>query len=279
MHIRTTDNTELYLKDWGTGPTVVLVHGWPLNADTWDEVALCLAEAGHRVISYDRRGFGRSSQPWTGYDYDTLSDDLAAVIAYSGAQSLSLVGFSMGGGEVARYLSRHGAQRVEKAVLVSSVLPFRLKTDDNPHGTDASVFERMASALQEDRAKFFTGFFRDFFGVGLLDQPVSDEVLRWAHGLAMQASLRATVECLRAFASTDFRPDLGAFTMPTRLIHGTEDKTVPLVTSSLLSAHALPHAHLLPYEEAPHGLFVSHRQRLIRDLVAFLKADAPAASA
>jgi non-heme chloroperoxidase len=277
--IITADQTELYVKDWGEGPPVVLIHGWPLNADSWDDQAVALAEAGYRVISYDRRGFGRSSQPWTGYDYDTLADDLACVIERLDLQEVTLVGFSMGGGEVARYLSRHGSASVARAVLVSSVLPFRTRTADNPTGTEASVFDRMGRALHDDRAKFFTGFFRDFFGAGLLDNRVSDEVLRWAHGMAMQASLRATVACLRAFSSTDFRGDLAAFDVPTLIIHGTDDKTVPMSGSSRLSAAAMPTARLIPYEGAPHGVFVTHKQRLTRDLLAFLRSDVAVAPA
>lgn len=277
--ITTADQTELYVKDWGEGPPVVLVHGWPLNADTWDDLAVALVEAGFRVVAYDRRGFGRSAQPWNGYDYDTLADDLACVLQQLDLQDATLVGFSMGGGEVARYLSRHGAGSVQRAVLVSSVLPFRLKTEDNPAGAEASAFDRMARALHDDRAKFFTGFFRDFFGAGLLDNRVSDEVLRWAHGLAMQASLRATVASMRAFSSTDFRGDLAAFQVPTLFIHGTDDKTVPMNASSRLAVAAIPSARLIAYEGAPHGVFVTHKQRLAKDLLAFLRSDDGAAPA
>lgn len=277
--ITTADQTELHVKDWGEGPPVVLVHGWPLNADTWDDLAVALVEAGFRVVAYDRRGFGRSAQPWNGYDYDTLADDLACVLQQLDLQDATLVGFSMGGGEVARYLSRHGAGSVQRAVLVSSVLPFRLKTEDNPAGAEASAFDRMARALHDDRAKFFTGFFRDFFGAGLLDNRVSDEVLRWAHGLAMQASLRATVASMRAFSSTDFRGDLAAFQVPTLFIHGTDDKTVPMNASSRLAVAAIPSARLIAYEGAPHGVFVTHKQRLAKDLLAFLRSDDGAAPA
>lgn len=277
--ITTADQTELYVKDWGDGPPVVLIHGWPLTADSWDDQAMALAEAGHRVVAYDRRGFGRSSQPWNGYDYDTLADDLACVMEQLDLQDATLVGFSMGGGEVARYLSRHQGASVARVALVSSVLPFRTKTEDNPMGAEASSFDRTARALQDDRAKFFTGFFRDFFGAGLLDNRVSDEVLRWAHGMAMQASLRATVACMRAFSSTDFRPDLAAFTQPTLFIHGTDDKTVPMSGSSRLAAAAIPTARLIPYEGAPHGVFVTHKKRLTRDLLAFLRSDDGAAPA
>lgn len=273
MHrITTADTTSLYFKDWGEGSPVVLVHGWPLNADSWDDLAVSLVEAGHRVISYDRRGFGRSSQPWNGYDYDTLADDLWELMEQLDVQDATLVGFSMGGGEVARYMSRHQGKNVARTVLISSVLPFRLKTADNPAGAEASAFDKTAKALMDDRAKFFTGFFRDFFSLGSIDSRVSDETLRWAHNTAMQAGLRPTVAAMRAFSSTDFRPDLAAFDVPTLLIHGTDDKTVPIAASSRLAAAGIAGSQLIEYEGAPHGLFVSHKQRLAKDLLAFLKS-------
>ena len=172
--VTTLDKTELYVKDWGSGQPVILLHGWPLSADSWDDQAMAIADAGYRAIAYDRRGFGRSSQPWTGYDYDTLADDLAAVIEQTGAHDAVLAGFSMGGGEVARYLSRHGGKSVVKTVLVSSVVPFMLNTPDNPQGTAQAVFDNMAHSMKEDRAKFFVEFFNDFYGVGMISSPVSD---------------------------------------------------------------------------------------------------------
>lgn len=268
-YVVTRDTTRLYVKDWGSGTPVVLIHGWPLSADSWDDQAMAIAEAGYRAIAYDRRGFGRSSQPWAGYDYDTLADDLAAVIDYCGAVNPILVGFSMGGGEVARYLSRHAARPVAKAVLVSSILPFRLQTADNPSGTPQAAFERSAQAIREDRAKFFAAFFADFFGVGMISQPVSDELIEWARSVAMQASLRATLECARAFSSTDFRADLASFTMPTLIIHGTEDKTVPIAASARLAAQGIANSTLIEYDNSPHGLFATDKQRLSQDLIDF----------
>jgi non-heme chloroperoxidase len=269
-YVTTSDGTHLYLKDWGKGSPVILIHGWPLSADSWDDQAMAIAEAGHRAIAYDRRGFGRSSQPWDGYDYDTLADDLAAVIEYAGADQVVLAGFSMGGGEVARYLSRHGAKAVRKAILVGSVLPFRLKTPDNPSGTEQSAFNKTAAALNEDRPKFLTGFFEKFFSIGEEPPMVSDELLAWARGVALQGSLRATLECLRAFSSTDFRSDLAAFTMPTLLIHGTGDRTVAIEASSRLAAKGITGSRLIEYEDAPHGLFATHKQRLTHDLLEFI---------
>lgn len=269
-HVTTTDGTRLYLKDWGTGHPVILIHGWPLSADSWDDQAMAIAEAGYRVIAYDRRGFGRSSQPWNGYDYDTLSDDLAAVIEQTGVHGATLVGFSMGGGEVARYMSRHGGKAVIKAALVSSVLPYRLKTRDNPGGTEQAAFDKTAQALKDDRAAFFSGFFGKFFGVGAGSHPVSDELLQWARDIAMQASLRATLECLKSFSTTDFRGDLPAFKVPTLLIHGTEDATVPIDASSRAALPGLEHGTLIEYDGAPHGVFATHKARFTSDLLSFL---------
>ncbi|MBI5257451.1 MAG: alpha/beta hydrolase [Burkholderiales bacterium] len=267
--VTTADNTQLYVKDWGTGRPVILIHGWPLSADSWDDQAMAIADAGHRAIAYDRRGFGRSSQPWSGYDYDTLADDLAAVIHQTEARDAVLVGFSMGGGEVARYMSRYGGKSVVQAVLVSSVLPFRLKTPDNPAGTDQAAFDKTALALAEDRPRFLAGFFRTFFGVDTAREPVSDELLAWARGVAMQASLKSTLACLASFSSTDFRSDLGAIKVPTLIVHGTEDKTVPIDASSRAAAKGIAHHTLVEYEGAPHGLFATHKQRLTKDLLDF----------
>ena len=270
-YVTTADKTKLYVKDWGSGRPVILLHGWPLSSDSWDDQAMAIAEAGCRAIAYDRRGFGRSSQPWSGYDYDTLADDLAAVIEQTGAQDAVLAGFSMGGGEVARYMSRHGGKSVAKAILISSVVPFMLKTSDNPEGTDQAVFNDMAQAMKDDRAKFFASFFKDFFGVGLLSGATSDEVLQWARGVSMQASLKATLECAKSFASTDFRGDLAAFKVPTLIIHGTDDKTVPIDAAGRAAARAIAGSTLIEYDGAPHGLFATHKYQLTKDLLQFIK--------
>jgi pimeloyl-ACP methyl ester carboxylesterase len=268
--VTTKDDTKLYVKDWGTGRPVILMHGWPLSADSWDDQAMALADAGFRAISYDRRGFGRSDQPWGGYDYDTLSDDLAAVIEQTGATDAAIVGFSMGGGEVARYMSRHGGRNVSQAGLISSVVPYMLKTDDNPNGTDQATFDQMTEAMKQDRAKFFSGFFKDFYGVGLVSSPVSDELLEASRNTAMQASLKATLACANAFATTDFRPDLAAINVPTLIIHGTDDKTVPIDAAARAAAKGISQATLIEYDGAPHGLFATHKERLTSDLLAFL---------
>ena len=269
--VTTPDNTRLYVKDWGSGRPVILLHGWPLSSDSWDDQAMAIAEAGYRTIAYDRRGFGRSSQPWTGYDYDTLSDDLAAVIEQTGAEDAVLVGFSMGGGEVARYMSRHGAKGVAKTVLVSSVLPYMLKTKGNPEGVDQSVFDGMAEAMKEDRAKFFRTFFRSFYGVSLMSRDTSEEVLEWSRSVAMQASLKATLECAKAFATTDFRADLKSFAVPTLVIHGANDQTVPIDASGRRAAVAIANAILIEYDDGAHGLQATHKHQLSKDLLDFIR--------
>ncbi|WP_027468387.1 alpha/beta fold hydrolase [Deefgea rivuli] len=274
--ITTADQTQLFVKDWGTGRPVILISGWPLSSDSWDDQAMALAEAGYRVISYDRRGFGRSSQPWSGYDYDTLADDLAAVIQQTGVEGVTLVGFSMGGGEIARYMSRHGGKSVSKAVLISSVVPYMLKTTDNPDGIDEAHFFNMTQDINEDRAQFFAGFFKSFFGIGLIAQPVSEALIEWARGMAMQASLKATLACAHSFSTTDFRPDLAAFKVQTLIIHGTNDKTVP-VSMSRATAQAIAGSTLIEYEDAPHGLFATAKDRLSRDLLNFLQDSNSAA--
>ncbi len=275
--IETRDGTQLYVKTWGHGRPVVLIHGWPLSGASWDPISNALANAGFKAIAYDRRGFGRSDQPSDGYDYDTFADDLAVVIERcAGGEPVALVGFSMGGGEVARYLSRHGGNAgatggVTHAALISSVVPYMLKTDDNPEGVPQETFDKITQGLIDDRAHFLHGFLKDFYGVGFLERPVSPEVIDASWAMAMQAGLRPTLLAAKAFATTDFRPDLASFTMPTLVIHGTGDKTVPIDATARAVAKAVPHAQLLEYPGEPHGVFGTQPQRLIDDLRAFLE--------
>jgi len=264
--IQLPDGGSLYLKDWGSGPAVVLMAGWPLSADSWDELALALAGAGFRTLAYDRRGFGRSSQPWDGYDYDGLADDLATVLQRTEVSDATLVGFSMGGGEVARYLSRHAGRSVARAALIASVVPGRPPGD----AEGLAKYARLSGQLIADRAHFFGGFFDDFFGGDAATQPVSAERLDWARQQAMQASLRATLACAHAFCTTDFRPDLAAFTMPTLIVHGTADRTVPIAGSARAAHEGIKGSTLIEYEGAPHGLFATHGERLVADLLRFL---------
>lgn len=265
------DGTKLYYKDWGKGEPVVLLHGWPLTGDTFDDAALALAEAGKRCIVPDRRGFGRSDQPWDGYDYDTFADDVAAVLEDAGVnEPVALVGFSMGGGEVARFLTKQGARRVSKAVLIGAVVPYMLQTDDNPNGVPQSTFDEITAGIKKDREHFFTGFLKDFYGVGALTAPVSDEVMMNSWRQSMQAGLRPTLAAAKAFATTDFRPDLANFTVPTLVIHGTKDATVPIDATARVVAAQVPGAELIEYDGSAHGLFASDKERLIGDLLNFL---------
>lgn len=273
MHmIETRDGTHLSVKVWGEGRPVVLIHGWPLSGDSWDPISYALADNGFKAIAYDRRGFGRSQQPSGGYDYDTFADDLADVMEATGATAdAALVGFSMGGGEVARYLSRHGAGSVSQVALISSVVPFVLKTENNPDGMPQEIFDGMAEGILDDRGHFFTSFFKQFYGVGWLDKAVSQEQLHlsWIH--AMQAGLRPTLLAAKAFSTTDFRPDLASFSVPTLVIHGTADKTVPIEPTAREVARKVPHAQLVEYLGEAHGVFASQTERLTNDLLAFLQ--------
>jgi non-heme chloroperoxidase len=270
--IAAKDGTKLHFDDWGSGPPVVLIHGWPLDARMWEYQASALVEEGLRVITYDRRGFGRSEQPWSGYDYDTLADDLAALLHQLDLRAVTLVGFSMGGGEVARYLSRHGASRIARAVLVSSVTPFLLRTEEHDAGLPKAQFDGMIKALDADRPGFLAKFGKLFYGAGLVSFSISDEILRWTEFLALHASKRATSASVRAWSETDFRPDMRAFTIPTLVIHGDADKTVPIEISAREAVKLMPRAELREYAGAPHGLFYTDREKLNADLLLFIKS-------
>ena len=267
----------LHYVDLGdpAGKPIVLIHGWPLDHRMWEYQSTFLAENGRRVIAYDRRGFGASSQPWTGYDYDTLAADLKSLLDALNLQGVTLVGFSMGGGEVARYLGRHGKDgRVARAALVAAVTPFMLKTPEHPNGADASVFENMVANLVKDRADFLSGFGKNFYGTGgvLNRVPVSQATLDWTFQMAMPASPKATRDCVRAFGETDFRADLAtvaASGLPTLIIHGDSDQTVPLAISGQQAAKLLPHGEFKVYKDAPHGLHLTHKDELNADLLAF----------
>lgn len=274
-YAKARDGCMLYYKDWGQGDPIVLLHGWPLTADTWDAAAMKLVEAGHRCIFHDRRGFGRSEQPWDGHDYDTYADDIASVLEDADVhQKVSLVGFSMGGGEVARFLTKQGKDRVGKAVLASSVVPHVAQSESNPDGVSEDKLQEMTQKMKEDRASFFHTFFQTFFGVGMVSQPVSDQVLMNAWRQAMMAGLRPTLAAAEAFSFTDFRPDLKSFDgVPTLLIHGTADETVPIDATGAVVAKEVPHARFIKYDGSPHGLFETDKDRFCDDLVAFLGGD------
>ncbi|HEX6227676.1 MAG TPA: alpha/beta hydrolase [Chryseolinea sp.] len=262
---------ELYYEDWGHGQPIVLIHGWPLSHEMWEYQISDLVDAGFRVIAYDRRGFGKSSKPYDGYDYDTLSDDLKALLDDLDLQDVTLVGFSMGGGEVVRYFSRHGGDRVSKAVLIGSVTPCMLKSDDNPNGVNGSVFEEMMNGIREDRINFLDSFGKLFFGVNLVNKPISGPLLEYFRMLAAVASPRATIECVRSFAYTEFYHDMRAINVPTLIIHGDADKTVPIEPTGNHSAKLIPDSQYIIYEGAPHGLFYTDRERLNKDLIQFIR--------
>lgn len=271
-YVTTRDGVSLYVKVWGEGRPVVLLHGWSLSSDFWDYQAVALADAGYRVIAPDRRGFGRSEQPSGGYDYDTFSDDVADVLAATGAtENVTLVGYSMGSGEVARYLSRRGAGGVARAVLVSPVVPLLLKQDDNPHGYSPAEFEKQTAKLREDRPAFFQTYAKQLYGVGIVSHPVSSATLEWTWRMEMQAGLRALILAREAFGRTDFRDDMSAFTMPTLIVHGDKDSDAPIDATARAAAAAIPQARLIEYAGAYHGLPISHGPRLTDDLLTFLR--------
>lgn len=271
-YIKGASDNDIYVKDWGEGRPLLLIHGWPLNADSWEYQAVRIAEEGYRVIAYDRRGFGRSAQPWDGYNYDTMSDDTASIINALGLSDVTIAGFSMGGGEVAKYMSRHGGEHVVKAALISSIAPFMLKTDDNPDGAPADIFEGMKDGLRKDRQAFLQDFFKDFYGQGSKAGGVSDAVLHWSWQMAMMASPKATLDCVDAFGTTDLRPDMDAFRVPTLIIHGTGDETVPIDPTARTADKLIKQSVLKEYDGAPHGLTATHSDELTKDLLEFLKA-------
>ena len=266
----------IYYNDYGTGKPVILIHGWPLSSAMWEYQVNDLVNSGHRVIAYDRRGFGRSSQPWDGYDYDTLTDDLKALIDELKLEDITLVGFSMGGGEVVRYFSRHAGKGVTKVVLISSITPYMLQTDSNPDGVPQETFDDMANAMQHDRIGFLDEFGKTFFGVSMLHKPLSTPLLEYFRMLCSFASPRATGECAKAFSTTDFREEMKLVNVPTLIIHGDEDKTVPIEPTGKLSAVAIADSSFIIYVGAPHGLFYTEKEKLNADLITFLNGSYPA---
>jgi non-heme chloroperoxidase len=268
--LKTTDGVSLFYNDWGTGRPVVLIHGWPLNADFWEPQSTYLAANGFRVIAYDRRGFGRSEQPWTGYDYDTLADDLDALMRHLDLHEATLVGFSMGGGEVVRYLSRHGTARVVQAVLMSAVTPSLKKSGDNPDGIDQSVFDDLVKALETDRHGFLADFREGFFNGSAHESAVSRGVLDWYSFLASQASLRAMTACARAWSDTNFRTDLTKVSIPTLIMHGSCDVNVPPEITAHVALRMIKTARYIEYEGSGHAIGITNQRRVNEDLLAFL---------
>ena len=260
----------LFYEDLGTGKPVVFIHGWPLNHEMWEYQLAELPKYGLRCIAYDRRGFGKSDRPWANYDYDTLADDLKAVLEQLDLRDVTLVGFSMGGGEIARYIGKYGTERVGKVVLMSAVTPFMLKTDDNTEGVPKENFDEMVEKITKDRPAFMSTFGKQFYGATLLNHPVSQQFLDWNQSHCMMSSAKATVDCVRSFSETDFRKDVVKINVPTLIIHGDADKTVPIDVSGDKTAALLPNAKYTVYEGAPHGLFITEKDKLNADLVAFI---------
>ena len=260
---------ELHYCDYGQGDPIVLIHGWPLSAASWEYQLAELPLHNKRVVAYDRRGFGYSDKPWDGYDYDMLAADLKAVLDALDLQNVTLVGFSMGSGEVARYMSRYQGARVKNVIFVSAVTPYLLKTDDNPDGVDKKMFDDIIEKLGQDRPDFLATFGKQFYGVGIISKPVSQATLDWSQSLALMASPRATTACVKSWSETDFRQDLAAIKVPALFIHGSSDKTVPPEVSAEKAVKLVTGAELRIYDGEPHGLNVTAKDRLNRDLLLF----------
>ena len=271
-YVQTAENVQLYVKDYGSGKPVILIHGWPLSNEMWEYQVGELVTNGFRVIAYDRRGFGKSSQPWSGYDYDTLTNDLKEIINQLELSEVTLVGFSMGGGEVVRYFSKFGGDKVSKAVLISSVTPFRLKTADNPYGKSQEENDKTAEAIKNDRIGFLDSFGKNFFGVSMINKPLSTPLLEYYRMLCSFASPNATLECAKSFSTTDFREEMVTVNVPTLIIHGDDDAIVEINNSSGKSSKLIPNNKYIVYEGAPHGLFYTEKERLNNDLIAFLNS-------
>ncbi len=267
------DGARIHFKDWGSGPPVVFSHGWPLSADSWESQMGFLASHGYRCIAHDRRGHGRSSQPWDGNDMDTYADDLAELLSTLDLQGVVLVGFSAGGGEVARYVGRHGTNRVAKVALIAAVPPLMLKTPAHPDGLPMAEFDKLRAGTAADRSQLYRDIASGpFFGANRPGAHVSRGLIDWFWLQGMQAGHRNTYECIRAFSETDFTEDLKRFDVPTLILHGDDDQVVPIGVSALRSAKLVPHAKLTIYAGAPHGLTETHKERLNADLLAFLKS-------
>ena len=273
-------NIDLYYEDHGSGKPVVLIHGYPLSCISWEKQLPVLLDAGHRVITYDRRGFGKSSQPTTGYNYDTFAEDLRKLVTHLKLRDFSLAGFSMGGGEVARYLGKYGSKGVSHAVIISGVPPFLLKTPDNPEGVDGSVFEGIEKAVVADRYAFFTDFFKNFYNTDLLlGKRVSEQVVQSSWNLAAGASPTASLACVPTWHE-DFRKDLSKIDVPTLVFHGDADRILPIAASGFRTANLIKGARLVVVKDGPHCIPWTHADEVNLELVNFLgKGVALAASA
>jgi len=271
-HVTTRDGTVIYYKDWGTGQPVVFSHGWPLSADAWEDQMIFLAARGYRCIAHDRRGHGRSSQPWNGNDMDTYADDLATLVEALDLTNAIHVGHSTGGGEVARYIGRHGTGRVAKAVLISAITPLMLKTPANPGGLPTEVFDDLRSNVARDRSQFFKDLSGPFYGANRSGAQVSQGLRDtfWLQG--MQAGLKGVYDCIKVFSETDHTDDLRKFDVPTLIMHGDDDQIVPIGASALLSSKLVKNSTLKIYKGAPHGMPSTLKDVINADLIAFFQA-------
>ena len=266
-----SESIELYYEDHGTGKPVVLIHGWPLSGASWEKQVAALLAAGHRVITYDRRGFGQSGKPSTGYNYDTLAGDLHQLVTKLKLNDFALVGFSMGGGEVARYLGTYGSQGVSKAVFIAAIQPYLLKAADNPDGVDGSVFAGIQNAITADRPAFLSGFLKNFYNVDTLGGTrISDQAVHASWNVAVGASAKATLDCVQAWG-TDFRADLARIDVPTLVIHGDADRILPIAATGIRTQKAVKGARLVVVEGGPHGILWTHADKVNPELIEFLK--------
>jgi non-heme chloroperoxidase len=270
-YIKAKDGTDIYYKDWGAGQPVVFSHGWPLSADAWDAQMVFLGERGYRVIAHDRRGHGRSSQPWTGNDMDTFADDLKELTTVLNLKDAIHVGHSTGGGEVARYIGRHGTKRVAKAVLIGAIPPVMVKSPSNPAGTPIEEFDKLRSAVLADRSQFWKDLSMPFYSYNRPGAKISEGVREsfWLQG--MMAGFPASYFCIKAFSETNLTDDLTKFDVPTLVLHGDDDQIVPIADSALLSSKIIKDAKLVVYKGAPHGMCTTLRDRVNAELLAFFK--------
>lgn len=271
-YITTRDGTDIYYKDWGEGPVVTFSHGWPLNADAWDGQMLFLAQNGFRVIAHDRRGHGRSSQAGSGNDMDTYADDLAALVEALDLRDITMVGHSTGGGEVVRYIGRHGTGRVAKVVLISAIPPFLLQTDANPEGLPMALFDALRAGMFADRSQFYRDLAIQFYGANRPGAEVSQGVLDQFWAWSMQSGLKNAYECVKALSETDFTQDLQQIDVPTLVLHGEDDQVVPVHLGARKSARIISNAKDIYYSGAPHGITATHQDQINGDLLAFLQS-------